>query len=421
MSFSDRLYKTMDVLKPALVKVIPLSFLQKCKRAYINWSTKRLKRIKIKPFERELYPKGINLIGPIQDQTGLGQSCRLLANALDAADIPHNIIEYHSSKHRAAIDHTFDDRISNEQKYGINIFHINAHEFTQAFQHFGKEYWDYHYNIGFWLWELEEFPEEWVGCIDILDEIWTPAEFVSNAIRKVTDKPVKTVPYIIEAPTDPKYDRKYFGLPEDKFLYLMMYASDSMMERKNPVGALQAFKKAFDKNDDSVGLVIKLNGKNQEDIDYISSFLDGYKNIYFMTDCLTKVEVNSLVKDVDVFVSLHRAEGFGLVMAEAMKNGVPCIATDWSANTEFMNNEVSCMVPYKEISTDRAIGPYRKGISWAEPDVRVAADYMRKLHIDNKYYFSKENYGKKYIEKKLGCDSIISIIESNITDIMKRG
>lgn len=418
MSVSDRLYKTMDVLKPALVKIIPLSFLQKSKRAYINWSTKRLKHIKIKPFDKERYPKGINLIGPIQDQTGLGQSCRLLANALEVADIPHNIIEYHATKHRGAIDHTFDDKISNEQKYGINIFHINAHEFTQAFQHFGREYWDYHYNIGFWLWELEEFPEEWVGCIDILDEIWTPAEFVSNAIRKVTDKPVKTVPYIIEAPTNPEFDRKYFGLPEDKFLYLMMYSSDSMMERKNPVGALQAFKKAFDKDDDSVGLVIKLNGKNQEDIDYISSFLDGYKNIYFMTDRLTKIEVNSLVKDVDVFVSLHRAEGFGLVMAEAMINNTPCIATNWSANTEFMSEETACMVDYHKVATDRPIGPYKKGIYWAEPNTGDAAKCMRRLYEDAEFREKITQTANNSILTKLGAEHISMILKESLEGIL---
>ena len=82
----------------------------------------------------------------------------------------------------------------------------------------------------------------------LADEIWTPAEFISNTLRKYTDKPVTTVPYSVTAPTDDKYDRKYFKLPEDKFLFLMMFASGSIMERKNPIGTIEAFKKAFDKD-----------------------------------------------------------------------------------------------------------------------------------------------------------------------------
>ena len=274
-----------------------------------------------------------------------------------------------------------------------------------------------HVVIGFWLWELEEFPQEWVGCIDILDEIWTPSEFVSNALRKVTEKPVRTVPYIIEAPTDSSFNRKYFSLPEDKFLFLMMYSSDSMMERKNPIGALEAFKKAFDNDDTSVGLVIKLNGKNQEDIDYITSYLDGYTNVYFMTERLTKVEVNSLVADVDVFVSLHRAEGFGLVMAEAMLNGTPCIATNWSANTEFMNNDVACMVDYDMVTLQKDIGPFKKGNRWAEPNIDAAANYMRELYNDKEIYKQKSIDGRKFVKEKLGEKTITGILKNNSKEI----
>ncbi|NEX02293.1 Glycosyltransferase involved in cell wall bisynthesis [Pseudobutyrivibrio sp. NOR37] len=414
MSVTDKIYTMLVIIKPALTKVIPLSYLQKKKLQYVNWSTKRLNKVKLKAYDKSLYPHGVNLIGPIQDQTGLGQSCRLLANALDKADVPHSIIEHHITKNRDKIDHTFDSEIVDEQKYDINIFHINMHEFAYAFKHFGKKYWDYHYNIGYWLWELEEFPEEWVGCISVLDEIWTPSEFVSNSIRKVTDKPVRTIPYIIEAPIDSKYDRAYFNLPEDKFLYLMMYASDSMTERKNPIGALEAFKRAFDKDDESVGLVIKLNGNNQDDIDYISSFLDGYKNVYFMTDRLTKIEVNSLISDVDVFVSLHRAEGFGLVMAEAMLNGTPCIATNWSANTEFMNDEVACMVKYTKAALKEKIGPYKKGSVWAEPDIDSASGYMKKLYEDSEYRNRLTENARKYISDKLGENYVTSLIKEAI-------
>lgn len=421
MNSSKLLIDTMAKLKPFLIKIIPLSFLSKMKRNYMLRNIKNLKKENIQPFDPTAFPMGINLIGNIRGDSGLGQSCRLVAKELQASKIPFLVYEHHISDAFSMNNHSCDDMIEENLKYGINLFHINPHEFAVSYMQLGKKVWDKHYNIAFWLWETEEFPEEWVGCIDILDEIWTPAEFVSEAVRKVTDKPVYTVPYHVEAPIDEKYDREYFGLPADKFLFLMMYDSKSMMERKNPVGAIKAFKKAFDQDDDRVGLVIKMNGKNEQDIAEIQRLLEGYRNVYFMTETLPKVEVNSLIACVDVFVSLHRAEGFGLVMAEAMLNGTPCISTNWSANTEFMNKDVACMVDYKMVELDHEVGPYKKGSHWAEPNVEQAAEYMKLLRVNQDKYCKMSIASKEYIEQRLSMERLKGLIESRVTVIEERG
>lgn len=417
MNGSKVLIDVMARLKPYLIKIIPLSYLSKAKKYYMNRNTSKLKYEKIIPFEKEHYEDGVNLIGNIRGDSGLGQSCRLVARELNESRISVGVFEHHISDMFSMNDRSCDEMLIDAPKYNVNLFHINAHEFTISYMQLGKKVWDYRYNIAFWLWELEEFPEEWVGCIDILDEIWTPSEFVSEALRKVTDKPVITIPYHVEAPTDEKYDRKYFSLPENKFLFLMMYDSGSMMERKNPLGVLEAFKKAFSKDDQGVGLVIKLNGKKQEDIDKITEYLDGYTNVYFMTDILSKVEVNSLIADVDVFVSMHRAEGFGLVMAEAMLNRTPCIATNWSANTEFMNSSVACMLDYQLVSLQEDIGPFKKGKRWADPDVDQAAEFMKKLFEDTEFYRNMSEKAQEYITKKLGTQSITGLIEERLHEI----
>ena len=91
----------------------------------------------------------------------------------------------------------------------------------------------------------------------------------------------------------------------------------------------------------------------------IQNVLDGYTNVYLIEGTLNRDQVNSLTKCVDVVVSLHRAEGFGLVLAEAMLLGTPTIATNWSSNTEFMNKDVACMVDYKLITIERDIPPFK--------------------------------------------------------------
>jgi len=241
---------------------------------------------------------------------------------------------------------------------------------------------------------------------------------VSESIRKKTDKPVRTIPYPVKAPTDERYDRKHFNLPKDKFLFFMMYNSGSIMERKNPIGTLEAFKKAFDKDNSNVGLVIKINEmEDSSEIARIKDFFDGYTSIYFITTNMSKVEVNSLVKVVDVLVSLHRAEGFGLGMAEAMLVGTPTIATNWSANTEFMNSEVACMVDYELIEIKEDYGLFKKGYRWADADINQAAEYMKKLYQDADFAMNMADNAKKFIEEKLSIESAVKLVKDRVEQI----
>lgn len=417
MNLSNIILKTALRLKPVLVKIIPLNALQKLKAGLLKKNTDKFSELHIEPINREKYPDGINLIGNICGDSGLGQSCRLVADIILATGMSMTVKNYYASDRYSMSNTDYNQYISNDNPYNINIFHINAHECTTAFMDMGRQAWDGRYNIAYWLWELEEFPEEWVGCMDLFDEIWTPAEFISNCLRKYTNKPVNTVPYCVTAPVDEKYDRNYFQLPEDKFLFLMMFDSESVSERKNPKSVLKAFKKAFLQTDKEIGIVVKVNEYKQEDVDYIHKELDGYENVYILTETLSKVQVNSLIKAVDVYISLHRAEGFGLVMAEAMIVGTPVIATNWSANTEFMNDDVACMVDYKLIELEKDIGPYKAGSCWADPDTDEASGYMRKLYEDRAFGSRMAERASKYVKTVLNMEKSKKIIMDRIEQI----
>lgn len=408
---------TTNLLRPVLTKCIPKKMLSAAHNRFLAQSILRLGREEIQPFDREKYPRGINLIGNIKGDSGLGQSCRLLAYILESVEYPLSIMQHSISPKLSTLDQTYDDRLSTVNPNGINVFHMNPHELASAYFQLGKTVWDGHYNIAYWLWELEEFPDEWVNCIYLLDEIWAPAEYISESIRKKTDKPVITVPYYVTARTDDQYNREYFGLPEDKFLFLMMFDCGSMMERKNPQAVIKAFKSAFQTKEENAGLVIKINGATSDDMEQIKRYIGGYDNIYLINQVFSKVEINSMIKCVNAVVSLHRAEGFGLVMAEAMLNGVPCIATNWSANTEFMNSDVACMVDYKLVELDRNIGPYKKGNRWADPDVEQAAAYMRQLYLEPEYGRRKAALAQEYIAKHLGLNRAVSIVNDRVATI----
>ena len=248
--------------------------------------------------------------------------------------------------------------------------------------------------------------------------MWTPSDFVTNTLKKYTDKPVITVPHCIAPVTDEKYDRKHFNLPEDKFLFLVMFNSGSVMERKNPLAAIKAFKEGFCKDEKTkkkykdVGLVIKISEAelSTDDEKIINSVVDKDDNIYYMCGHLNKTEVNSLIADVDVYVSLHRSEGFGLVMAEAMYVGTPVIATNWSGNTEFMNSDTACMVGYDMKELDKDYEPFKKGNLWADAHVDEAAQFMKKLYEDKEFYnkiaVNGQNYAKEHLAYKRSADIV---------------
>ena len=177
------------------------------------------------------------------------------------------------------------------------------------------------------------------------------------------------------------FDREYFGLPRNGFLFLTMFDVNSTIERKNPMATIRAFRNAFEKNT-NVFLVIKVNNSDDISISRIKSMIENLQNVTIIAKTISKVEVNSLIKACDVLISLHRAEGFGLTMAEAMVLKRPTIATNWSANTEFMNSENSCLVNFELIEIEEDHNYYKAGMHWADADFEHASEHMIKLYSD---------------------------------------
>jgi glycosyltransferase involved in cell wall biosynthesis len=326
------------------------------------------------------YSFGINVVGHVTGEFGLGGGVRGTLRAIEAADIPFAIKDLREDTQRN-LDSSYTD-FSEDNPYPINLIHTNPHK--SLLDLINPAYFKNRYNIGFWAWELPKFPDFGRFAFDIFDEVWTYSNYTAEAIAEVSPIPVLKLPPSISIPPN-SLGREVLGLPEDKFIFLFMFDIGSGFERKNPLATIEAFKRAFGKSNDDVLLIVKyrphpvfLHLQAQ-----LKAQAEDWPSIQFIEGDLKKEELHALVDNCNCYVSLHRAEGFGLTMAEAMYYGKPTIATAYSSNIEFMNVGNSFPVKYELVKTTEDYGLYPKGSTWAEPDIDHAGSLMQ--HVFENY------------------------------------
>ena len=355
---------------------------------------------------RAVLTPGALLLGHPYEVLGMGEHVRLSAAACSAAEVPFGIrnVQGEYGIHLADIhqDFPFMDKISRAGAYRANVFHINADEMGNAQIHLGKDLFADRYNIGYWAWELSHFPDAWCPSLQLVDEVWAPSRFIEQAIADKTSSPVIRMPLAVEFPVPQGMTRESFGLSEDRFLFLFFFDFTSYVHRKNPHGVIRAFLQAFpDLSDTRVGLVIKMNGMGLRPKEY-QAFLESIDcedpRIILIDKVLTDRETKSLVKLCDCFLSLHRSEGFGRGLAEAMYLGKPVIATGYSGNLDFTNPHNSCLVDYRLIPVREDEYPFGKGQKWADPDIEHAVWFMKRVVTEPHYAQTIGQYAADFIK-----------------------
>lgn len=364
-------------------------------------------------FDRDL-SAGIGLYGNFTAVSGVGEGARRMARILQVADIPSSSHLVTTNGSAAEILPAPKNLLFGRSDYNCLLFHVNADHIPMVLDALQAEELRGRYRIGYWAWELAEFPVQWAEAFDYLDEVWVPSRFVQEAVSAKTNKPVLVVPHPVFDRPDSGEGRLELGLPENRFLFLCSLDLNSFASRKNPFAAYEAFSRAFPNRDDPDApfLVMKLHGNpghSDEHRELVQLFAQDPRLVVIEMP-LSGERYAALQRNCDAFVSLHRSEGFGMNIAECMYLGKPVIATDYSGNTDYLTSENGFPVRYDLVSVQPGEYPFGAGQYWAEPDLDQAAEIMRRIHMDQAKTAEVSAAGREHVRRVFSLESVADLV-----------
>ena len=328
----------------------------------------------------------VSLVGHPFAPIGCGESLRCSYRAFRSVALQPGLVDVYGI-HRPEEDARREFEPALQKDFGgINVFHLNADEVNSALTHMGPRGFDDGYNILYPYWELGEFPEAWRSQLEMFDELWAPSAFIAEALRARVDKPIYHLPTACEVDLSSLLPRRYFGIPESAYAFVFFFDFRSYATRKNPRAVIEAFRKLRESRPSvNLCLVVKVTGSEADPaaLAALQEEVRPFRNQILLIDgTSTDNEIKNLVRCCDCFVSLHRSEGFGRGLAEAMYLAKPVIATGYSGNMDFMDADSALLVDYRLVPVAEGEYPHSAGQLWADADVDQAADHMKKL-VDN--------------------------------------
>jgi len=327
---------------------------------------------------RESHLWGVNVAGYLEAELGIGEAARQLITALDAREVPVAPIGMRATMTRDK--HRFAHRPApSDGPFTVNVICDNAIGIPAFAESFGARFFEGRYSIGLWFWEVSTFPACWDAAFGHLDEVWAASEHIAAAVRTRSPIPVSTVRLPVEPVGVASAGRAALGLDEG-FCFLFVFDYNSVLDRKNPLGLVRAFTRAFPAGSGASLMLKAINADKQPDASrQLRHAAAPHPDVRLLESFVSPEEKNALIASCDCYVSLHRSEGLGLTLAEAMYFERPVIATGYSGNLDFMTDDNGYLVDYRLRSIGPGNDPYPPEGEWAEPDVDHAARLMRQV------------------------------------------
>lgn len=344
--------------------------------------------------------KGINLFGHALGRFGIGEDVRMAARTLDAAGIPYSIRNVQTN---AEVDKESGAglQLSESLPYDINLFCMTGISTLGTAMSSREKLDEGRHGIGMWPWELPEWPEVWDRAWDCVDEVWAASQYTYSAYARAAQRPVLHMPMAVVVDGGEGTTRADFGLPEGDFLFGFSFDGLSSLARKNPIGVVTAFREAFPPAHSGVGLVLKGIRADASAPAWrsLQDAIGDDERIVVINESMSRARLLDLYRCLDAFVSLHRSEGFGRNIAEAMLLGKPVIATAHSGNLDFTRHDNAALVRTSLRQVQPGEYPFGTGQYWGEPDLKSAASTMRRLLEDRSWREKLAGNGQAFIEE----------------------
>ena len=352
---------------------------------------------------------GVVVAGDITGENGLAASARILYEALSA----HGLSDQKIPLGLPGVTPAFRGTLTETSAL---LAVVNAPILPAALLRLPRDFLRNRRVIGMWAWELPVIPRSWHAGANFVHEVWAPSPFTAQALEAAAPGRVRVVPYPLAAiPLPVAGTRADFVLPEQKLVVLTALNLASSMARKNPIGAIAAFKSAFGARQDCL-LVLKISGFEAypHDLSLIRAAIGNAPNIRLFSATLPEAQLRGLIVCSDIILSLHRAEGFGLIPATAMLLGRPVVATGWSGNLAFMTGQNSALVGCRLVPATDDRGVYQiPGAVWAEPDIEDAARHLRRLAEDASARKALGAAGQADARRLLGAAPLLAALAEN--------
>jgi glycosyltransferase involved in cell wall biosynthesis len=324
--------------------------------------------------------RGVNVYGYAFAESGTGQIVRSVVAALAAEGIPYAVMPFTQTISRQ--QRVFRDLGTAVPSFDTNLICVNADQVPLFFEIMRGQLLPAARNIGLWAWEVEDLPAAMAASERHLDEVWGISNFTAAALARCLTKPVRALPLPVVVPEVRRRSRAELGMPEG-FLYLFCFDYDSVFRRKNPLAVVAAFRQAFAERGDVVLYIKTTNAeRHAPESEALLAAARGCANIVIRDAYVTTDDYVSMLDACDCYVSLHRSEGFGLTVAEAMALGKPVISTAYSATLEFANQSNSFPVPGPLVEVGDDAAPYPFHSRWADPVITAAAEQMVRVYTD---------------------------------------
>ena len=372
----------------------------------------------------------ISYYGATKTEDGIGLASKLHLEALKKNDSKNNLLikEYNLSRNVGyqkctnLISEITIDNLYNDDSQ-INYFHFSPRWIKKYLGNKERLYLKEKINIGYWVCEAQKIPENWIQNIDFFNEIWTASDFCKKVYEKQLNIPVKVINHpVAERELSQRLLNRYRKLKQEPFTFLTIANAFSDLKRKNSIAVIKAFKRAFNRDDTDVRLIVKLTNTDTDLIEFkkVQALIDDYHNIQLINEHLTPQKISLLYQNSDVYVSLHRSEGFGLTISDAYSFGLPVIATGYSGNLDILlNNKNSLLVDYDLIQVGEERLRYQSDDIWAEPNIENAKEKMIQVREEFNKCFDealevreklRENFNLNKIGEKMLCriNSIMS-------------